>query len=92
MISLSGCASPSAGVVFGLNENVHTLSGFKITGLAGLIEVTQRGRRTKQLQLLGSARPMARARLFVRVAKVSCRGKRSTLCDAICLENLPGHM
>lgn len=73
VILLSGCASPSAGVVFGLNGNVHILSGFQFTGLACLVEVTLRGRHTKQLQLLGSARPMVRARLFVRPAKVSCR-------------------
>lgn len=38
VISLSGCTSPSAGVVFGLTENMHVVGGFQA---AGLVEVTQ---------------------------------------------------
>lgn len=39
VISLSGCTSPSAGVAFGLNENMHVAGCFQTTGL---VEVTQR--------------------------------------------------
>lgn len=39
VISLSGCTSPSAGVIFKLDENTHVGADLQS---AGLVEVTQR--------------------------------------------------
>lgn len=77
VISQSVCTYPSASVILEFNENM--LGCYCFLG-------HWFGRGHSALQLLGSAR----AGLFVGVAKVSWRGELSTLCDAICLEYLPG--